>query len=60
MVALCQVGPDWYGILYSWSDNKKKSNLLLSIFQPGLYISSFFFMIVMKNPALQVSGQDGS
>lgn len=35
MVALCQVGPNWYGILYSWSDNKKKSNLLLSIFQPG-------------------------
>ncbi|XP_018007308.1 integrator complex subunit 14 [Hyalella azteca] len=34
-VALCQVAPNWYGILYSWSDNKKKSNLLLSIFHPG-------------------------
>ncbi|XP_042857135.1 integrator complex subunit 14-like [Penaeus japonicus] len=35
MVALCQVGENWYGILYSWADNKKKSNLMLSIFVPG-------------------------
>ena len=26
---------DWYGMLYSWSDHKKKSNLMLSVFEPG-------------------------
>ncbi|GAB6032163.1 hypothetical protein CHUAL_010814 [Chamberlinius hualienensis] len=36
MVALCEVGPDWYGILYSWADSKKKSNLMLTLFEPGL------------------------
>lgn len=36
MVALCQLGPEWYGILYSWADSKKKSNLMLSTFEPGL------------------------
>lgn len=35
MVALCQVGEKWFGILYSWADNKKKSNLMLSLFVPG-------------------------
>ncbi|XP_037268128.1 integrator complex subunit 14 [Rhipicephalus microplus] len=36
MVALCQIGPDWYGMLYSWADSKKKSNLMLSTFEPGI------------------------
>lgn len=36
MVALCQIGQDWYGMLYSWADSKKKSNLMLSTFEPGL------------------------
>ncbi|KAL7648899.1 UNVERIFIED_CONTAM: hypothetical protein RMT77_000833 [Armadillidium vulgare] len=35
MVALCQVGNNWFGIFYSWADSKKKSNLMLSIFEPG-------------------------
>ena len=36
MVAICQVGsPDWYGMLYSWADSKKKSNLMLSTFKCG-------------------------
>lgn len=35
MVALTQVGDNWYGILYSWADSKKKSNLMLSLFEPG-------------------------
>ena len=25
-----------YGVIYSWSDNKKKSSLMLSLFEPGL------------------------
>lgn len=35
MVALCHLGGDWYGMLYSWADSKKKSNLMLSAFEPG-------------------------
>ncbi|XP_059487646.1 integrator complex subunit 14 [Neocloeon triangulifer] len=36
MVALCILGESWYGIIYSWADTKKKSNIMLSIFNPGL------------------------
>lgn len=36
MVAITKVSEDWYGILYSWADSKKKSSLMLSLFQPGL------------------------
>jgi len=35
MCALVEVGDDWYGFIYPWSDNKKKSSLILSIFEPG-------------------------
>ncbi|PIK61392.1 putative von Willebrand factor A domain-containing protein 9 [Apostichopus japonicus] len=36
MVAVVQVGPIWYGIMYSWADTKKKANLILALFEPGL------------------------
>ncbi|KAJ8304197.1 hypothetical protein KUTeg_017780, partial [Tegillarca granosa] len=36
MVALTRVSEDWYGIMYSWADSKKKSNLMLSLFEPGI------------------------
>jgi len=36
MCCVVEVGEDWYGVLYSWSDNKKKSSLMLSLFEPGL------------------------
>ena len=36
MCCVVEVGDDWYGVLYSWSDNKKKSSLMLSLFEPGL------------------------
>ena len=35
MVALVEVGEERFGLVSSWSDNKKKSNLLLSLFEPG-------------------------
>jgi len=35
MGAICTVGDNWFGLLYSWADSKKKSNLMLSIFEPG-------------------------
>ncbi|KAF4526527.1 hypothetical protein B566_EDAN005894 [Ephemera danica] len=38
MVALCLLGEDWYGMIYSWADTKKKSNIMLSIFQPGVNV----------------------
>lgn len=34
-VALVNVGEDWYGIVSSWTDHKKKSNLILSLFGVG-------------------------
>ncbi|KAK7501745.1 hypothetical protein BaRGS_00007176 [Batillaria attramentaria] len=38
MVAITRIGEDWYGMLYSWADSKKKSNLMLSVFEPGVDI----------------------
>uniref|UniRef100_A0A3Q3VXB8 Integrator complex subunit 14 n=1 Tax=Mola mola TaxID=94237 RepID=A0A3Q3VXB8_MOLML len=35
MVALVQLGPEWYGMLYSQADSKKKSNMMLSVFEIG-------------------------
>ena len=35
MAALCQVAEGWFGILFSWADNKKKSNLMLTVLEPG-------------------------
>jgi len=37
MGAICKVGHNWFGLLYSWADSKKKSNLMLSIFEPGIF-----------------------
>lgn len=35
MAALVQLGEDWYGLVHSWADSKKKSNLMLSCLPPG-------------------------
>ncbi|XP_077372903.1 integrator complex subunit 14 isoform X1 [Festucalex cinctus] len=35
MVALVQLGPEWFGMLYSQADSKKKSNLMMSLFEPS-------------------------
>lgn len=35
MAALVLLADDWYGLLYSYADNRKKSNLLLSILNVG-------------------------
>ncbi|XP_059151327.1 integrator complex subunit 14-like [Physella acuta] len=35
MVAVTRVCDDWYGMIYSWADSKKKSNLMLALFEPG-------------------------
>lgn len=35
MIAMCQLSSNWYGLLVSWADNKKKSNLMLIILEPG-------------------------
>lgn len=51
MVALCQVGEKWYGILYSWADNKKKSNLMLSLFVPGVDVIPWMGKLSNLGPA---------
>jgi len=35
--------PKWFGILYSWADSKKKSSLMLSLFEPGTHIMFLLF-----------------
>lgn len=35
MAGLVQLGDDWYGLVHSWADCKKKSNLMLSVLPPG-------------------------
>ncbi|XP_012277266.1 integrator complex subunit 14 [Orussus abietinus] len=35
MAALCLLNSDWYGFIYSWADTKKKSNLMLTVLEPG-------------------------
>ena len=34
-VALAIVGDEWYGMIYSWANSKKKSNLMISLLEPG-------------------------
>ncbi|KAK6179916.1 hypothetical protein SNE40_012164 [Patella caerulea] len=41
MVAIAQVDDDWYAMLFSWADSKKKSNLLLALFEPGIHSISW-------------------
>lgn len=35
VVALVQLGDDWFGYIYSYADSKKKSNLMLTVLHPG-------------------------
>lgn len=34
-VALAIVGDEWYAMIYSWANSKKKSNLMISLLEPG-------------------------
>lgn len=56
MAALCQLGPDWFGILYSWADSKKKSNLMLTVLEPGSnsvpWLGNFNYLGLPKNREL--------
>ncbi|XP_013781379.1 integrator complex subunit 14-like [Limulus polyphemus] len=51
MVALCHLGEDWYGMLCSWADSKKKSNLMLSTFEPGLEVVPWLGKFTQIGPA---------
>ncbi|PSN37584.1 von Willebrand factor A domain-containing protein 9 [Blattella germanica] len=35
MAAVCLLAENWFGVVYSWADSKKKSNLMLTILEPG-------------------------
>ncbi|KAL4228241.1 Von Willebrand factor A [Mactra antiquata] len=50
MVAVTKVGDEWYGILYSWADSKKKSSLMLSLFEPGLEAVSWLGSLSYLSP----------
>ena len=51
MCGLVEVGEDWYGVIYSWSDNKKKSSLMLSLFEPGLEVVPWLGSLDRLGPA---------
>lgn len=55
MVAICQLGTNWYGMLYSWADSKKKSNLMLSTFEPGLDTVPWLGSFAQLGPAAVTS-----
>ncbi|XP_039629476.1 integrator complex subunit 14 [Polypterus senegalus] len=50
MVAMVQLGPDWYGMLYSQADSKKKSNLMMSLFEPGPQPLSWLGKVALLGP----------
>lgn len=58
MIALCQLRVDWYGMLYSWADSKKKSNLMLSTFEPGLDVIPWLGNIQNLGP-ISLANQNG-
>ena len=51
MCGLVEVGEDWYGVIYSWSDNKKKSSLMLSLLEPGLDVVPWLGSLDRLGPA---------
>lgn len=50
MGAICSVGEKWFGLLYSWADSKKKSNLMLSIFEPGTVQNLSTLLLILTSP----------
>ncbi|RWS07210.1 hypothetical protein B4U79_07603 [Dinothrombium tinctorium] len=60
MVAICKIGdPDWYGMLYSWADSKKKFNLMLSAFHCGYDSISWLGNISMLGlPSLSIKSNE--
>ena len=55
MCGVVEVGEDWFGVLYSWSDNKKKSSLMLSLFEPGLDTVPWLGRLDLLGPASAVN-----
>ncbi|XP_041364746.1 integrator complex subunit 14-like [Gigantopelta aegis] len=64
MVALTQVGEDWFGLMYSWADSKKKSNLILALFEQGLdtltWLGNFDHLASMSEFSESPYGEDDS
>jgi len=59
MCGLVEIGEDWYGVVYSWSDNKKKSSLMLSLFEPGLYSVPWLGKLNRLGPASELNETAG-
>ena len=60
MCGLVEVGEDWYGVIYSWSDNKKKSSLMISLFEPGLDAVPWLGPLDRLGPASGLNETTGS
>ncbi|XP_015603703.1 integrator complex subunit 14 [Cephus cinctus] len=62
MAALCLLNTDWYGFIYSWADTKKKSNLMLTLLEPGTDIIPWLGNLSNLGPidaAINKSGEIG-
>lgn len=42
LAAVVLLNDDWFGFLHSYSDSKRKSNLILTILPPGNLTSNFY------------------
>lgn len=58
MVAICHLGGEWYGMLYSWADSKKKSNLMLSAYEPGVDVIAWLGSFIHMGPVGENSGSE--
>lgn len=57
MAALCVLNSDWYGFIYSWADSKKKSNLMLTVLEPGTDIIPWLGNLSNLGP-IELSGKN--
>ncbi|XP_033341306.1 integrator complex subunit 14 [Megalopta genalis] len=60
MVALCLLSNEWYGFIYSWADTKKKSNLMLTVLEPGLDVVPWLGCFNNLGPVDPVKGNAAS
>lgn len=59
MAALVLLNQNWFGFLYSYADNKKKSNLMLMVLQPGTdiipWLGEFRLLTTAQDPVNKTS-----
>lgn len=49
LAAVVLLNDDWYGFVHSYSDSKRKSNIILTILPPGKFIGNRLFAVDFPN-----------